>query len=62
MNWMNSLTPGFVVRAAISSPPISAAVSPVPPKVGKLNQSMVLPISSALFVWPVAMPPTKPPS
>ena len=48
MNWMNSLTPGFVVRAAISSPPISAAVSPLPPKVGKSNQSIVSPIFEGL--------------
>ena len=60
MYWMNSLTPGFVVNAAITSPPMVTPLLPL--MLGKSNQSIVSPTLSAVLVWPVAMPPTKPPS
>jgi len=49
-----------LVNAAITSPPM-VTVLPLP-TAGKSNQSIVSPTLSAVFVWPVAMPPTKPPS
>ena len=57
---MNSLTPGFVVNAAMTSPPI---VTPLLPLIeGKSNQSASVPSLAALLTWPVMIPPTKPPS
>src|SRR3990172_6835399 len=56
---MNSLTPAFFVRAAMTSPPI---LTPSPPLIaGKSNQSMSVPIVRAVLTCPGAVAPTKPP-
>ena len=62
MNVMNSFTHGLSVSAAMTSPPMVTGLVSGPPSDGKSIQSIVVPGTRALLTWPVAMPPTKPPS
>ena len=57
---MNAFAPSLSFSAPTTSPP--KVVTSSPPKLGNGYQSIVSPIFRSLFVWPVAMPPTKPPS
>jgi len=60
MYWRNAFAWSVAVSAPMTSPP--KVVTFGPPKLGKGNQSIVSPILRAVLVWPVAMPPTNPPS
>ena len=62
MYFRNERTSALSVNAAARSPAPRSGLPHFLLMVGKGNQLIVLPGLSAVFVSPMAMPPTKPPS